>query len=325
MEWDDWVGDFTDQYSEEDLQREDYGDYYDFNYGNDYNVEEIANPAQPGQEGYGWRYFSDGTAISPTGDYFFDNQEVWSPSSGISGDILKTLMGAFKKPGGGVDWRSIATVGGGLMGLLGMGSSKQQPTGYQGKIPEYTAVRERVDVPYDAERRPGSAGRRYFSDVAFTKPEGLEAARTAATEQATGLAALNAANPAMENRPAARVTPETAEPTETIIRPASAVIEDKPVPTYSAGGIAGLKQGRYLNGPTDGMTDEIPAKIGKDQPAALSHGEFVIPADVVSHLGNGNSEAGAKVLHDLMSRIRKARTGNSKQGKQINPNKYLPA
>ena len=81
---------------------------------------------------------------------------------------------------------------------------------------------------------------------------------------------------------------------------------------------------RYLNGSTDGMADEIPAKIGEKQPAALSHGEFVIPADVVSHLGNGNSEAGAKVLYDMMAKIRKARTGNSKQGKQINPAKYMP-
>jgi hypothetical protein len=81
---------------------------------------------------------------------------------------------------------------------------------------------------------------------------------------------------------------------------------------------------RYLNGATDGMADKIPAKIGEKQPAALSHGEFVIPADVVSHLGNGNSEAGAKVLYDMMAKIRKARTGNSKQGKQINPAKYMP-
>jgi hypothetical protein len=81
---------------------------------------------------------------------------------------------------------------------------------------------------------------------------------------------------------------------------------------------------RYLNGATDGMADKIPAKIGEKQPAALSHGEFVIPADVVSHLGNGNSEAGAKVLYDMMAKIRKARTGNVKQGKEINPAKFMP-
>lgn len=81
---------------------------------------------------------------------------------------------------------------------------------------------------------------------------------------------------------------------------------------------------RYLNGHTDGMADKVPAHIDRKRPAALSDGEFVIPADVVSHLGNGNSNAGAKRLYEMMDRIRSARTGNSKQGKQINPNRFLP-
>lgn len=73
------------------------------------------------------------------------------------------------------------------------------------------------------------------------------------------------------------------------------------------------------------MADKLSANIEGKQPAKLSHGEFVVPADVVSHLGNGNSEAGAKRLYDMMDKIRQARTGTTKQGKQINPNKYLPA
>ena len=80
----------------------------------------------------------------------------------------------------------------------------------------------------------------------------------------------------------------------------------------------------YLKSAHDGMADQINATIDNKRPAKLSGGEFVIPADVVSHLGNGNSEAGAKQLYDLMARIRKARTGTSDQGKQINPKKYLP-
>jgi hypothetical protein len=82
--------------------------------------------------------------------------------------------------------------------------------------------------------------------------------------------------------------------------------------------------GRLLKGPGDGMSDDIPASIGETQPAALADGEFVIPADVVSHLGNGSTDAGAKQLYKMMDKIRHARTGNSKQGKQINPNKFLP-
>ena len=74
----------------------------------------------------------------------------------------------------------------------------------------------------------------------------------------------------------------------------------------------------YLSGSTDGMADEVPATIEGSQPAALSDGEFVITADVVSHLGNGNSEAGAKILEDFMRGIRRKRTGTEDQGKEIN-------
>jgi hypothetical protein len=91
---------------------------------------------------------------------------------------------------------------------------------------------------------------------------------------------------------------------------------------YAKGG--NVNRPRYLQGETDGMADKIPARIGQDQPAALSHGEFVVPADVVSHLGNGNSDAGAKKLYGMMDKIRQARTGTKKQGKQINPDKFMP-
>ena len=93
---------------------------------------------------------------------------------------------------------------------------------------------------------------------------------------------------------------------------------------FAQGGVINMARGRYLQGKTDGMADKIPARIGKNQPAALSHGEFVVPADVVSHLGNGNSDAGAKKLYQMMDKIRVARTGNKEQGKQINPDKFMP-
>jgi hypothetical protein len=88
---------------------------------------------------------------------------------------------------------------------------------------------------------------------------------------------------------------------------------------YAGGGGLG-----YLKSAHDGMEDKINATIDNKRPAKLSGGEFVVPADVVSHLGNGNSEAGAKQLYALMERVRKARTGTAQQGKQINPKKYLP-
>jgi len=99
--------------------------------------------------------------------------------------------------------------------------------------------------------------------------------------------------------------------------------------SYAGGGIASLGSysdgGRMLKGPGDGMSDSIPASIGRKQPARLADGEFVVPADVVSHLGNGSTDAGAKQLYSMMNKVRKARTGNPKQGRQINAGKYLPA
>jgi hypothetical protein len=89
---------------------------------------------------------------------------------------------------------------------------------------------------------------------------------------------------------------------------------------YAAGGTP-----RFLSGGGDGMSDSIPATINGTQEARLADGEFVIPADVVSHLGNGSSKAGAKQLYSMMDRVRKARTGNEKQGRQIKPNKMMPA
>ena len=98
-------------------------------------------------------------------------------------------------------------------------------------------------------------------------------------------------------------------------------------PTYFAGMNAprGMAKGGYLDGAGDGMSDSIPATIEGKQPARLADGEFVVPADVVSHIGNGSSKAGSQRLYSMLDKVRKARTGNTKQGKQINPNKYMPA
>jgi hypothetical protein len=265
-----------------------------------------------------------------------------------------------------------------LLSMAGQGSrGTPAPSGYQGTVPKLTAVRERVAIPEDPNRRPGAGGRRYFSDVSFAAPgatpadtqAAVDAARTAAKTQAATL------KPALYPVPQVKA-PEvkTPEPTPTPAPApapsyASGVAALEPVPKYdergdvigltslppkvktafqeppndfslipvqprreplnlpvsaARGGLMGLAKGRYLSGPTDGMEDKVPATIAGKQPARLSHGEFVIPADVVGHLGNGNSEAGAKRLYDMMDRVRKARTGTPKQGKQINPNKYLP-
>jgi len=96
---------------------------------------------------------------------------------------------------------------------------------------------------------------------------------------------------------------------------------------FANGGIFELEatKGGYLNGAGDGMSDSIPGTIEGKQPARLADGEFVVPADVVSHLGNGSSKAGSKRLYAMLDKVRHARTGNKKQGKEIKAEKYLPA
>ena len=292
-------------------------------------------------------------------------------------------------------------------------------------IPNRTAIRAPVQQTYDANRRPGSGGQRYFSDVEYVdNVEGVAnqtaanlAAQARRNEQASGLQALNLANPARGMRPPAQTLTDTevvktftdiqdnpAYDTErkvieqgigamnqyninpyrasklmevplndvnAMMNPyytafgetkpegianlistqkdlVAAADEQRPYmdlsqlierglltpeqaaqfgyTSYAQGGIASVApqgQGYYLGGPTDGMADQIPATIDNSQPAALSDGEFVIPADVVSHLGNGNSNAGATQLHGMMDKVRQARTGNTDQGQEINPNKFL--
>ena len=197
---------------------------------------------------------------------------------------------AFKKPDGSYDMGKILSAGGGalggLAGLLGANKPTTTPSGYQGGIPQLTAVRTALPQPARTPYTGQPAmGRRYFTDTQYVAPAQAEATR-AAQQQA--------------------------------IQP----VQEQPVQA-AQGGLMAAK-GTYLRGSTDGMADKLNTSIEGKQPAKLSHGEFVVPADVVSHLGNGNSDAGAKKLYQMMDRIRMARTGTKKQGKEINPDKFMP-
>lgn len=86
--------------------------------------------------------------------------------------------------------------------------------------------------------------------------------------------------------------------------------------------------GRLLRGPGDGVSDSIPATIGNKRPARLADGEFVVPARIVSELGNGSTEAGARKLYAMMDRVQAARRGSIGKGKvakNTKADKYLPA
>jgi hypothetical protein len=98
------------------------------------------------------------------------------------------------------------------------------------------------------------------------------------------------------------------------------------VQQYNLGGYS--DGGRLLRGPGDGVSDSIPATIGNRQPARLADGEFVIPARIVSEIGNGSTEAGARKLYAMMDRVQRARaktTGKGKVAKNTRAEKYLPA
>jgi hypothetical protein len=106
---------------------------------------------------------------------------------------------------------------------------------------------------------------------------------------------------------------------------------------YAGGGMAAGGQfdlggysdgGRLLRGPGDGVSDSIPATIGNKRPARLADGEFVVPARIVSELGNGSTEAGARKLYAMMDRVQAARKGSIGKGKvakNSRADKYLPA
>jgi hypothetical protein len=338
---------YYDPYTEEYIENapQDALDFYqDFDYDNAVGYDDpYFNGYEYDDDYYGYNndtigYGKDDWSLSDLPDFSEVGEGVLDSLTGVAkkygSKVFNAAKGLVTKTVDGkevTDWNKIAGIAGGLYSAYSANQPKP-PTGYQGKIPEYTAVRQQVENTYDPNRRPGSSGQRYFTDTKYTPADGVGAAKTADSEEAAGLAALNAANPAKQARPQsatenAIAQAEKAADVETK-KDASSVIADMPVPEYAAGGIANLATGgkpRYLAGQTDGMADKIKANIDGNQEARLSHGEFVIPADVVGHLGNGNSEAGAERLYAMMDRIRKARTGTKKQGKQINPDKYLAA
>jgi len=211
------------------------------------------------------------------------------------GDFLKDLIGGvIDKEGGDVSTSDIVKL---LAGVGGASFAKDKGffdvdvpvVGYQGEIPEYQAIQEVVKGRDDSDRRPGSGGRRYMSDVIYAKapenqePMSVAEAQAKAKAQAQGFA------------------------------------EGGDVAAF----LQGMAKGGYLNGDSDGQADEVPGSIDGVQEAKLSHGEYVLPADLVSLLGNGNSDAGAKALDEFMAMVRKKGTGTEKQQKNIKADKVL--
>jgi hypothetical protein len=270
--------------------------------------------------------------VALTGDQIM--QAAGADPSGF-GRIVQNLKGAFTKPDGNLDWAALGTT---AFGLYNATKGKDQG-GYNKPVPRVDVVAERP-VYDDTNRRPGEAGRRYFTKPLFVgqgDTEGMQKAYDVTMQQKAGLEAAAPQYAAPAPNPYAGKIPTGFSTQQTPVTPAAAaglpaiptreqidMQNQQRAPIQMArGGVADA--GRYLQGKTDGMADEIETSIDGEQPALLSHGEFVIPADVVSHLGNGNSEAGAEKLYSMMDRIREARTGTKEQGKEINADKFLAA
>lgn len=324
-------------------------------------------------EGYGVRAETgltvpdDTTAVDPITGAPVDTQPGtpgigWGGWSSQDKNWLDTIKNLFGGTGAGGQLGQLAAFGG-LAMLLNkmMGQQSQQPVGYQGGIPQYTASRtqyntglstdtarlkqavndslaqgftmdqirqgalqkfgispsqisEAVASPAGAYRRPGQGGITYFSPVQYTKSPVTVTDPTSVT-------------------PTAPAQSKSTAPFSADIRPEYDEFRQLPqVPSrelaaasggHMRGGIAMLAGGRYLRGSGDGVSDSIPARFsGSGQEARLADGEFVIPARVVSEIGNGSSDAGARKLYAMLDRV-EARAKKSKRGKPSGADREL--
>lgn len=272
---------------------------------------------------------ADGSVIyqDPTTNKYYDTsgKEVTSTGAAVSGGSTDFNIGSgIKAMLGSNPLAKAATAAAALKAVSG--GNQVRTAGWQGSVPMDRQM-VRSQIKYDTTgRRPGESGLQYFTNPNYVPSTSAETAQRAANAEAAGIAA--------------GYTPKTQPTTQTpaIAMPWNKRTENLPAATTASqpAGLTSLPQvpqaqqfaaggqPRYLQGATDGMADKIPSSIDGKQKAALSHGEFVIPADVVSHLGNGNSDAGAQKLYQMMAKVRRARTGNPEQGKRINPDHFMP-
>lgn len=283
---------------------EDVGDGY--SYDTD-TGEFVKNPVDTGT------YTTPGYTDTPT---------TTTDDSGFSLANIGKILSGTSSYGALGQLAGLAGVGTLLNKVMGGGSSGGTGySGYQGGIPTLTAHREMLPIPttmQDASgktvpRRPGSGGITYFTPMQYL-PAGQTPSQTP--------------TPSFTQDPSVRVEPYPANPEPALIsndRPQPDYFVDK----YASGGIASLggysDGGQLLRGPGDGVSDDIPATIGNRQPARLADGEFVVPARIVSELGNGSTEAGARKLYAMMDRIKQSRAKAKNIAADTKADKHLPA
>ena len=264
-----------------------------YDIGDGYYVDDDGNIQQ---------YATDTTSYQTDG---YNNADTSTSTGSFNLSDIGKLLGGTSSYGMAGQLAGLAGIGGLLNKVLGGGGSGGF-AGYQGGIPKYTASRTMNPIPQTVPtavtdktpegtmaRRPGSGGISYFSPMVYT-PQVASAAAVPAVQ--TAPAPVEAAGGGM---------------------------------MYSGGGISSLggysDGGQLLRGPGDGVSDNIPATIGNKQPARLADGEFVIPARIVSELGNGSTDAGARKLYAMMDRIKKTRAKAKNIAANTKADKHLPA
>ena len=195
-------------------------------------------------------------------------------------------------------------------------TAKEEP---EGKV-TVEEVKEGEEGEKAEDKPEQKAEEKEAADIAYTPSKGSGATfmNIGLGAERAGLAKAAAGSEFEDNMPEGQITIEEL-----------GMASGGRVPRFAGGGLGSLRQyavgGKLVNGQGDGMSDDIKANISGVQEARLADGEFVIPADVVSHLGNGSTDAGAKQLYSMMDRIRKARTGRTRQAPEVEAAKYMPA
>jgi hypothetical protein len=233
----------------------------------------------------------------------------------------------------------------GLSALMGMQPDElNAPEASKGMIRPYTYSREKVPGAFEdvAGAPRSSKERRYFTDqftagTPYAAPGPEYMAMGGPVEAMSNANAIGASTgfPQSDIRTGAYSNPFQQPMGQNVVTGA----QDAAVDPYTGqaqfamgGGVADLGSysdgGRLLRGPGDGVSDSIPARIGTKQEARLADGEFVVPARIVSELGNGSTEAGARQLYAMMDRVQKNRKksiGKGKVAADSKSSRLLPA
>lgn len=317
------------------LQIDDDGNIYDDGVNDGNSGNDIVYDNMPVKKDYD---FWESIGINPD-----TTMENWkSPSNAEIEEAIKgdaTFSGLLRQYGksaldllktnGAYDPKKLAMLGAGL--AAANKPNNVAPTGYQGKIPKLTATSNMLTAP-PVGRRPGSGGINYGGGVTYRDEKG----NSIAPNEKTIAELQQAAESNPFNRPSTYETP-TAGGGANMGLAAGGLARDGfvlPADVVSHFGNGSSEAGLKLlasklgatpiKGEGDGMSDSIKTKIDGVQEARVANDEAYVSPEKVKELGNGNPEKGARKLYAMMDEIRKARTGSTKQGKEIDPGKYMP-